>query len=343
LKIKTFFFGFVAFIIQSVFPLQAQNTEGDEFWLTFGRNGQIIPNFENLLILQIRIVGGSKQTEGNISFTHLGTNKKFTINPYEVYDCILDLEQQQAVYNTVMGKTDYSVHITTDNPVSVYAYNHYPSTNDDVTNVLPVNVLGNEYYHISYTPFMLQFMDAYAVVATKNNTQLYHNGDLAETLNAGQVYYRTSTTDMTGSVITSNNPVAFFAVHQSPKIPIGDASSNLMQQLAPVNTWGKKFFVPVSVFDKDIVRIIASQDGTEISQTGGTIRTGIPGAQESLILQARQFVELDITLSGKGCHIVSNKPIGVCSYFRGFVSLPILGTSPAQCWIPGLEQKKHIR
>jgi len=45
-----------------------------------------------------------------------------------------------------------------------------------------------------------------------------------------------------------------------------------MQQLAPVNTWSKHFFVPVSVIDKEIVRIIASQDGTDMVSIGGAIQ-----------------------------------------------------------------------
>jgi hypothetical protein len=52
----------------------------------------------------------------------------------------------------------------------------------------------------------------------------------------------------------------------------------LYQQLAPVNTWDKTFFVPVAEIEKDIVRIVASKSGTNINQRGGTIRTGVLGA-----------------------------------------------------------------
>jgi len=330
------------FSMLSVFSLQAQNTEGTDFWLTFGR----IFNYGSSNTyheLQIRIVGGSKQTNGKIYFTNLiGVYIPFSINPYEVYDCNLDLDQRNAVYNTVMGKTNKSIHIISSEPVSVYAFNHYPEIVDDVTNVLPVTALGNEYYHISNTP--LSYSDAYAVVATKNNTQLFHNEVLVETLNAGQVFYRTSATDMTGSFITSNHPVAFFAVNQRTVIPPQpglSSSSILFQQIPPVNTWSKKLFVPVSVIDKDVVRIVASQDGTNITQTGGTLRTGIPGAQETLTnLQAHQFVELDLHLDSAGCYIEANHPVGVCSYFRGFRSSPLnLGSNQTQCWISGMEQK----
>ena len=335
----------------SVFSLQAQNTEGTDFWLTFGKNYSCEPT-HSYLELQIRIVCGSKQTDGIIYFTHLGTFIPFSITPFGVYDCNLDLEYRQAVCNHLMGKTNFSVRITSSEPVSVYAFNHCPAYLSDATNVLPVTALGTEYYHTSYTPNSYNsfpsylFLDAYAVVATKNNTQLFHNGDLVETLNEGQVYYKTSDTDMTGSLITSNHPVAFFAVHQGTRIPpfiINDSSpGNLFQQLAPVNTLAKTFFIPVSVFDREIVRIVASQDSTTITQKGGTLRTGVPGAQETLTnLQARQFVELDLHLDSAGCYIKANHPVEVCALIRGLwhYSSNIYGANPAQCWIPGMEQK----
>ena len=326
----------ILILLLSIFSLRAQSTEGTEFWLTFGRNGQI-----SQAQLQIRIVGGSKHTSGTIYFTNEDTTINFDILPYGIYDHFLDFNQSQVAYNTVMGKTNRSIHILTSESVNVYAHNHYPMTSDDVTNVLPVTALGNEYYAISYTQNVSNTMDAYAVVATMDGTQLYHNGDLEETLNAGEVYYRTSNTDMTGSRITSNYPVAFFAVNQRTRIPpLITPNSVLMQQLPPVNTWGRNFFVPVSVFDKEIVRIVASQNGTDITLTGGTIRTDIPDAQTNLNgLQSGQFVELDISLSENGCYIITNKPVGVCSYIRGFESPPILGLNPAQCWVPSLEQK----
>jgi len=146
---------------------------------------------------------------------------------------------------------------------------------------------------------------------------------------------------MTGTHITVSNPVAFFAVAQSSYIPFGGtntAQSHLMQQLAPVNTWGKNFFVPVSNIERDIVRIVASQNNTKITQTGGTIRTGVPGAQTDLdSLQAGQFVELEILLPDSGCYIEADKPVGICSYLANH-DLPAIHTHSSQCWIPAIEQ-----
>ena len=313
----------------------AQNTTGNKFWLTFGQNASVAPTATSFR-LQIRIVNGNTTpTTGIIYFTYLEDSITFSIGAHEVYTYNLDLEQKQAVYNTVMGVTDYSVYISSVKPVSVYAMNHTPGSLD-ATNILPVTALGTDYYGISYTNSSPIGFDAYAVVATQNGTYLYHNEDSVTTLNAGQVYYRTVTPpDITGSYINANHPVAFFAVNPLVGIPyVGGANSCLMQQLAPINTWSKSFFVPITHFTGDIVRIVASQDSTRITLTGGTVRYGIPGAQtDPGNMQAGDFVELQI--SDTGCYIVANKPVGVCSFLA---SLNLTISAPAQCWIPAIEQ-----
>ena len=73
--------------VQSIFSLQAQSSEGTEFWLTFGHSFTYPPQWVDI---QIRIVGGSEKTTGNIYFTNLGTNPGFNIEPYEVFTYVLD-------------------------------------------------------------------------------------------------------------------------------------------------------------------------------------------------------------------------------------------------------------
>jgi hypothetical protein len=107
--------------------------------------------------------------------------------------------------------------------------------------------------------------------------------------------------------------------------------------MAPVNTWGNNFLVPVSRRGKERVRIVASQNGTTITQTGGTIQTGLGAA--SLSLNAGQFVELETTLTGGGCYISADKPVGVCAYMMGTgYALTYKPGDPALAWVPPIEQ-----
>jgi len=322
----------ILLFVHNILLIQAQNTEGKDFWLTFGHTFSYSWNW---IDIQIRIVCGDKPANGSITFTKLGTSVNFNLNSYEIFTYNLDDTQKEAVRNQTMGITNHSVFINASEKLTVYAFSNMNYI-AEATCVLPVTALGREYYQISYKESMA-YSDSYAVVATQNNTTVYHNGTPVATINTGQVYCRTST-DMTGAFITSNNPVAFFATHQRACIPDEGKMSNLYEQLPPVNTWGRTFFVPVSAFEQEIIRIIVSQNGTYITQTGGTIRIGVPGAQTTLSnLQAGQFVELDINLINNGCFIHSNNPVGVCSYMTRF-GTPTLASQPSQCWIPGIEQ-----
>jgi hypothetical protein len=330
----------IVLLLFCIFSLQAQNTSGKEFWVTFGKNADT-PSTQPNLCLQIRIVSNHTPTTVTIYFTALKESVSFSMGAYEVYDYTLTANQKVAAYNMSMGVTDYSIHITSSDPVAVYTLNIFHGA--DATNIFPVTALGTEYYQISHPNLisLYNYSDAYAVVATQNNTIIYHDGIEEATLNAGQVYYRTDApiSDMTGAHITTNDkPVAFFALHPLAFIPfeVTTLGNDLMQQLAPVSTWGKTFFVPSSHFARDIVRIVASQNNTNIIQVvGGTLRVGAPGAQTSLLnLQAGQFVELAI--SETGCYIEANKPVGVCSYFTGFFETPFCDAS--QCWIPAMQQ-----
>jgi len=324
----------VILFISSIFSLHAQSTEGKDFWLTFGKNHSAV--FISSINLQIRIASGNQATEGTFYFTNLEYKHSFSIGAQQVYTYTLNDEQKQAVYNTTEGVSNLSIHIETKDPVTAFAMN-YSNAYIEATNILPVSALGNNYRQISYVPSNSQYLDAYAVVATEDNTTVLYNGGASQKLNAGQVFYKTSPTDMTGTLIKSDKPVAFFALNQCAKVPEGYAINDpLIQQLAPIETWGKNFFVPVSNQGKNITRIVASQDGTDITQTGGTLLSPTGGQSSLLGLQAGQFVELEVSIANSGCFIKSNKPVGICTYLP---SQSYTGSGdPAQCWLPAIEQ-----
>ena len=350
MKYRYITFSIVLFLL-NVFSLRAQvDTRGTDFWLTFGNSYSLSAFSVNL---QIRIVGGAQAAQGTIHFTGLSgasASVPFSVDVGQVYTYRLNNAEKGASYNMTMSSVanNRSVRITTDAPVTVYALNQSSSVTD-ATNILPVPVLGTDYYQISYTPAFYSSpgtvfvgSDAYAVIATQNNTRLYHENTLVATLNMGQVYYRTSPVDMTGAHITADKPVALFAMNMGAEIPNGFRYiDNLFQQLAPVHTWGKNFFVPVSIMGKDIVRVVASQDNTLITQTGGKrINAPYPDAPATYNLNAGQFAEFMVPLSSNGCFIHANKPVGVCTYLAssGYPGNTDASADPAQAWLPSLEQ-----
>jgi hypothetical protein len=157
----------------------------------------------------------------------------------------------------------------------------------------------------------------YYIVATQNGTDIFENGTpVATNLSVGQVYFgpANSSTDMSGYHITSNNPIAYFSAHDYCNINGG--GDNFFQQFSPISTWGKNFLVPVTNRELELVRIQASQNGTVVTVSSGTIMP-VVGGQTSYNLNAGEWVELKILLADKGCYIQSNNPIQVASYMVG--------------------------
>ncbi|MCL2435811.1 MAG: hypothetical protein FWD09_06720, partial [Lentimicrobiaceae bacterium] len=342
---------FILLSLFCTFSAQAQlETKGTDFWLAFAKT--YIYDQPDNLIFEIKIVADEAAT-GTIKYTSLSNiTIPFTISAGGVFTHTLSLTERNAVYNATYGITisNKSIHIESDVPVSVYAINlvnHLAGDAiADATNVLPTSVLGTEYYHagrISDDPAGTRNkFDQNLIIVTQNGTNIYQNGkEIGTNLSAGAVYYNqfAPNKDITGARITSNKPVAYFSAHNFCQISGG--GDNFFQQLTPVNTWGKKFMVPVTSRGIELIRIVASQDNTTITQTGGTITTKY-GGKNSLTLDAGQWVELEIKLSSNGCYIQSDKPVQVCSYMVGGAypgAINTIGGDESICWVPPVEQR----
>ena len=178
---------FVSFItiltlLCSISSLQAQaSTSGKDFWFSFGNNSD--QAYSNIS-LQFRIVT-TKNTEATITFTETGEVIPLSLSANTVYTHDLTLAQKQAVYSDITGKTSKSIHIQTDENVSVYAVNTMRLITD-VTIILPIGALGNSYYHLSYTPAVPALPDGYTIVAVENNTIIYEDGVHKTELNKGK-------------------------------------------------------------------------------------------------------------------------------------------------------------
>ncbi|MDR1553867.1 MAG: IgGFc-binding protein, partial [Prevotellaceae bacterium] len=321
---------------------QATSTQGTDFWLSFGRNRN---NSYTDVNLQVRVVTSDAATV-TFTYTTSGIVNTVSIAAGSVYTYAFSNQERNRVYSFNAGKTNKSLHIESDVPISVYALNQQNVT-ADATNILPLTGLGTDYYHISYKCNNSSYNEGYTVIATEDNTEIYEDGTLKDTLQTGEVYSAYfGAEDVTGKHITSNHPIAYFVTSGGVWIPIntGNGSDCLYQQLVPVNKWGNNFLVPVTHRGVERIRIVASQDSTVITQSGGTIVTDNGGySQNSLNLDRGQFVELVTTLDNCGCYISSNKPVGVCTYLIGYYNstppyLLVDAGDPAIAWVPPIEQ-----
>jgi hypothetical protein len=348
----------------SSIAVQAQTTAGKDFWLTFGDNvGSLSDNAE--LNLEIRVVA-TMPANITITFTDLAGTADHKVTPPllaagEVYTLSLGLAQKEAAYLShyfASGPSSKSVRIQSDFPVTVYALNLRNNT-ADATNVLPVDALGTEYYHISYNSQTI-YKDGYNIIATEDGTLIFDDsGSQLNTtpLNAGQVlpFYSGYYEDMTGTHITSNKPVAYFTTNGGSMIPFPEEPEvyhaktidNLYQQMLPVHTWGKNFCIPVTKRGAERIRIVASQDDTHITHQGGVIKTY--AGTGSLTLNKGQFLEMEVNADVKndvspgGCFITADKPVGICSFMVTRVYyIDVLNNAgdgdPAVAWVSPVEQ-----
>ena len=327
---------YILFILVFFGSLSLQAQVGKDFWLSFGNNNNDAINPS----LRIRIVT-TVATSVTITFTETGEVISDFLGANVVSNYNLNTLQRHAASSRSTGKSSKSIHIQTNKNVSVYAISMQPASTD-ATKILPTRDLGNSYYHLSchtYYGASCSWPDGYTIVAIKNNTTIYENGVVKSLLDSGEVYSSYFCSDGTGKYITANNPVAYFVTNVLTDVPYYSYLSTadcLYEQLSPVSSWGKHFFVPVTLNGDETVKVIASQNNTTINLTGGRLVGG------SLTLNTGQWAEIDIDIDSNGCYIDADKPVGVASFLKSlpktnFAYYPYL-SDPSLAWIPPIEQ-----
>ncbi|MFN3781466.1 MAG: IgGFc-binding protein, partial [Candidatus Kapaibacteriota bacterium] len=233
-----------------------------------------------------------------------------------------------------------SFHVVSEKKVSVYGLSQAVKTSDAFI-VLPTNVLGNRYFILSYPSDGIQNFfnpgqstpSQFAIVATEDNTQItiypkaetYRYGRQVQNiiLNKGEVYLvqakiRDSNlnSDLTGTEIVANKPIAVFSGHQRATVPVSlrnslssDPSRDiLIEQMPPVSTWGRNsIVVPFAKsrnefsYGNNLFRILAAEDDTEVLIDGVKVATLSQGSFYEGILD-------------KPHYILANKPILVGAF-----------------------------
>ncbi|XP_076472307.1 uncharacterized protein LOC143301799 [Babylonia areolata] len=225
-------------------------------------------------------------------------------------------------------KSNKGVRVQATQEVSVYSVNKEPKSTDAYVS-LPVDVLGQEYYAMTYT------RDAeLLVVGTQDNTQVsiewptsagpcsiayggttYGNGDtLTLTLNKYETFHALqldTNADFTGAYITSNKPIAVISGNKKIAVPLNAGSADhLTEMLMPVDTWGTSF-ISTSTPDRSIgdrFRMVASEDSTTVTFSGGVTKT---------MSNAGDFQEQDLS-TGDYQSITSDKPIMIAMFTKTF-------------------------
>jgi RHS repeat-associated protein len=292
-------------------PTGTPSNGGTDFWLAFPANYTDGSTSEALLITS------ETDTSGTVTAA-CGVNQAFQVTARTVTQIPIHRSCQLQNSNLV---ENLGIHVTAQAPVVVYGLNERPFTSDAFL-ALPVNTLGRQYYALAYgNQSAFAPSSQFGVVATENNTIVTITPSVTTdtrqqgipyqvNLNQGQTYLLKNTEvgdekDLTGSSIAADKPVAVFGGHQAATLPAPTVccADHLVEQMPPVNTWGKRFLlVPSATRTKgDFFRVVAAYDNTVIYLNGSRAAT----------INKGQFFEKLVTAS---IEAISTEPVMVGQY-----------------------------
>lgn len=315
---------FAVFLIFSSVTHAAVDSRGQEFMFAFPQNY----TGGNLKVF----ITSEHNVQGTVSIASLNFFKEFNLEPNEITEIALPATAELRVSNKVEKK---SVHIVSDQEITVYGLNEQQYTTDAFL-ALPTDALGLEYHNVSYRG-LSSYYSSMTVTAVYDNTEVTFSpkaptvvapidGSHTITLNSGESYrLDTSSTsgDMTGSLLTSSAPVAVMGSAKCTNIPVGvSACDHIVEMLPPVTTYGKSFItIPLATRKKgDLIRIVASEDNTKIT---------IDGEVKSTLQKGEFYEEIILTRSV----VDSSAPVMVAQYslgqgYDGVISDPFMMIVP---------------
>ena len=264
---KQLFLGIlISLMLVPTASIQAQSTEGTDFWVTLMRGDA--GNYDEL----------------SLTFSAHETTKVFIENIYyEYYDTITveagsieKLPLNSHVNSCYVTDADaekvsnHALHVTSEKPISLIAAN-YKNKSFDVASILPTRALMNEYRIQCYDPYSHSGTaqgSHFAIVAAEDDvvvdvtpTVYTYGGKSAgqtfatDTLQRGQVYYvwtgngSGSSKDFTGTIVKArdNKKIAVFNGNSHTNIPSKEDRDHIYSQAMPINYWGKRFAITSSL------------------------------------------------------------------------------------------------
>jgi hypothetical protein len=325
--------------------LTATSSLGTNFWLAFFN---MYPSYGPNLSLYISSPVGAA---GTVTIPGLGITNAFSVAAGAVTNIDLDPSVMMADYDVVETN---GIHVAATQPVSVVALN-YDLWVSAAFNCFPAPLLGTNYCVMARATSIYGYDGCYsqfAIVATADNTTVsitpsptanllgHTNFYQVTNLMQGQTYQIGNsdqigpsgydyTSDVTGTWIASDKPIAIFAGASAAFVPdINTASSNpLVQEQLPVDSWGTQVLALsfAGRTNGDSYRVLAAYSNTVITITGEvvTIVDEIPcpwtvtTSNEVVVVtnQAGQFY--DIILDGPA-EFRASLPIQVAQFANGY-------------------------
>ena len=320
------------------------STEGNDFWVTFMRNGGTFdPSISPSIKFELKIAVSARQNT-RVYFEIEGSqpiSRDIIAGQTHIEDLSAMFPQIYLMQSEVAGMYK-GVHVYTDESnksFSCFNYSRYGEagvSSRDATLVIPTKYMGKEYYVQTY--YEDAYSSQFAIVATEDNT-VVHITPAYQTLtgqpagvtyqvtllHAGDAYMVASAShqennvnvDLSGSQICADKPIAVFNGNQETSIPFHESNSvdYLSEQILPITQWGTDFYLALmGNTNLNYFILTAAYDNTHITINTYSVNDGI-NYPEDITLQAGQTLEpyfIDDDLAEVTIH--SDQPIMCYGY-----------------------------
>ena len=153
--------------------------------------------------------------------------------------------------------------------------------------------------------------------------------------NTGQFVTIYSSGDLSGSTITSTDPIVVFAGNLETPIGTGALEDQTLTQFPPVKTWGMHFVVghiPESEVNGYYLKVISQLPSTKVEflENGKLTELLIRSPASFILYEGRAAVYVEAQL-----------PIEIVQYVKSPEANRVAVSAPASLYIPPIEQAKH--
>ena len=151
------------------------------------------------------------------------------------------------------------------------------------------------------------------------------------------LYLQVRGRDISGTHIITNKPASVFSGHECAHVPVHSYGCDmLLEQIPPTYTWGNEVAtIPLITKANDVIKIIASQDSTNVDVTYTDYVTGSVKSTSTFSLNLGQFKEL---IMGDYALIKSNHPIAVFQISTSSYTDNNLKSDPFLLMVPSRKQ-----
>lgn len=331
-------YALVAALVAVAMPMLARdpqyitrNSEGKEFWVCFMKNfreaakGSANPDRVRLQLF----LTSSYDAKARIEVDGIGYDSTVRIRANTVVTVTLP---PSVLLRQTETAERLAVHITSDTLIGVYGLNTRFQTTDTYLG-LPTTVLGTEYRAMGYTKLSTELLSALTVIATEDDTEVtitptattstrrkigkpfsvtLRRGDA---YTVGAIFESIGQCDLTGSLIKSNKKIAVFSGHSCAYVPPKvDACNHLVEQMPPVSSWGKHFYLGnLRERSKYTYRVVASQDDTRVFEESKLVA----------VLKAGEYHENPNV--SRHLQVTADKPVMVAQFAQGFKNRDSVG------------------